>query len=112
MYLSGGVDRCIDRYLDRHIGRYVGRESTEYRRNAGRELVEYRSRACRVSTDMLAPLGRYSLSVDSWSIVGRYFADGSCTFTGESFLRRIPQELISTAISTSMQSPLSEMSMC
>ena len=76
--------------VDRHIGRYVGRESTEYRRSAGREFFEYRSRACRVSTDMLAPLGRYSLSVDSWSIVGRYFADGSCTFTGESFLSRIP----------------------
>ena len=76
--------------VDRHIGRYVGRESTEYRPSVGGELVGYRSRAYRVSTDMLATLGRYSLSVDTRSIVGRYFADGSCTFTGESFLRRIP----------------------
>ena len=63
--------------VDRHIGRCVGRESTDYRPSAGRELVEYRSRSCRVSTDMLATLGRY-------------FADGSYTFTGESFLRTIP----------------------
>ena len=63
--------------VDRHIGHYVGRESTEYRPSAGRELVEYRSRACRVSTDMLATRGRFSRSVDSLSIVDRYFADGS-----------------------------------
>lgn len=98
--------------VDRHIGHYVGRESTEYRPSAGRELVEYWSRACRVSTDMLATRGRFSRSVDSLSIVDRYFADGSCAFTGDSFLRRIPQELISTAISTSMQSLLSEILMC
>ena len=73
--ISGGVDRCIDRYLDRHIGRYVGRVSTEYRPSVGRELVEYRSRACRVSTALLATRGRYSLSVDTRSIVGRLSAD-------------------------------------
>ena len=75
MYLSGGVDRCIDRYLDRHIGRYVGRVSTEYRPSVGQELVEYRSRACRISTALLATRGRYSLSVDTRSIVGRLSAD-------------------------------------
>ena len=80
MYLSGGVDRCIDRYLDRHIGRFVGRVLTEYRPSVGRDLVEYRSRACRVSTDMLATRGRYSLSVDTRSIVGRFSADTLPTY--------------------------------
>ena len=80
MYFSGGVDRCIDRYLDRHIGRFVGRVLTEYRPSLGRDLVEYRSRACRVSTDMLATRGRYSLSVDTRSIVGRFSADTLPTY--------------------------------
>ena len=93
------------------------------RSRVDRVSAECRSRVGRVSVESLSSLhlhvgdtrplhsiGRYS--VDSWSIVGRYFADGSCAFTGESFLRRIPQELISTAISTSMQSLLSELMMC
>ena len=68
----------------------VDRVSAECRSRVGRVSVESLSSLDRFVGDTrpLQSIGRYS--VDSWSIVGRYFADGSCTFTGESFLRRIP----------------------
>jgi len=67
----------------------VDRLSAECRSRVGRVSVESLSSLDRYVGDTrpLQSIGRYS--VDSWSIVGWYFADGSCTFTGESFLRRI-----------------------
>ena len=40
------------------IGCYVSRDSVEARPTVNRESVEYRLRASRVSSDMLATLGR------------------------------------------------------
>ena len=62
------------------IGCYVSRDSVEARPTVNRESVEYRLRASRVSTDMLATLGRCSLLVDSWPTVGQYFANVSSTY--------------------------------
>ena len=94
-----GMRSCIFRGVSIDVSTDISIDYRSTYRSLCRSRVvllspECRSRVGRVSvkslSDMLATLGRYSLSVDTRTIVGRYFADGSCTFTGESFFRGIP----------------------
>ena len=87
---GGGVDRCIDRYLYRLSIDISVAMSVESRPIIGRVPVESWSSIGREPVEPLPICWRHSAARVYRSIVGRYFADGSCTFTGESFLRRIP----------------------
>ena len=125
--VRSGMGSCIFRGVSIDVSTDISIDSRSTYRSLCRSRVDRvsakcRSRVGRISLESLSSIHRYvgntwlqsigQYSVDNWSIVGRYFADVSCAFTGESFLRRIPQALISTAISTSMKSLLSEMLMC
>ena len=66
-----------------------------------------RSRAGQVSSNMLATLGHYSLSVDSQSIVGQYFAGGSLIdcrhITDNRDLMKLPQRRVDALVVTSVE---------
>lgn len=87
-FIESFTGQCRDFKTDnvtcRGVDGYVGRLSVDMLVDISAEYhrlsIEYRSCVGRVSVDMWPIVGPWWPSVDSQSIVGRYFTDGSLTY--------------------------------